>query len=405
MRRAGAKRRSMHTGRGAPDPAAPVTRREFLLLGLGLGGSLAGCAGLPIGPGEPPKRLIAFSGGEPSTSFLRRHIRQMEETPFDGCVFHATYTRPDGRPGNFTWEAWGARAVSPAQLRDATADLQALRLRRFTHNFLRLNVTPGTLDWFDDFGPIAQNARLAAELARVGGAAGILLDTEAYQRPLFDFRRQARTGASPWEAYAAQARRRGRQVMEAFQEGYPDLTLLLTFGYSAPWLELSRGARGLPECEYGLLAPFLDGMLEGSRGASRLVDGFEPAYFHDKDTAKIGAAPRLIRETLLPIVADPVRYRQRLSVGIGLFLDYDPAGRPWDGADGSRNYYTPADFETSVRAALQAADELVWIYTDTPRWWSEAGGTVALPAGYLEALRRARDSLPRAGVSPACPCA
>ena len=367
-----------------------MTRREMLLLGLGIGGTLFGCTTIAPPAGAPAKKLIEFGWDEPDTGFMRRHIDQMEQTPFDGVVFHVTGIGPAGKPGNFLWEAWGRRAFTEAELAPALADLTATRFRRFAHNFLRVNTSPGDVDWFDDFSAILTNARLAAHVARTGGAAGILFDTEQYHAPLFDYRRQRDSGAKPWNAYAAQVRRRGREVMEAFQAGYPDPTLFLTFGYGVPWLEMRNGAPSLAACEYGLLVPFLDGMVDAASRHARLVDGYEPAYFHNKDTARFAAAYRMLTQDLLSIVADPGRYRRLLSVSFGLFLDYDPDGRRWNGVDGSANYYTPGAFETSVRAALAIADEYVWIYTEAPRWWSPAGTAVDLPDGYADALRRAR---------------
>jgi hypothetical protein len=321
---------------------------------------------------------------------MRQHIAQMEQSPFDGCVFHANYRTPGGSWGPFLWEAWGTRAFTDAELQPAVADLQATPFQRFTDNFLRFSTSPGDVDWFDDFSVVCANARLAAHVARQGAARGILFDVEQYKAPLFSYRRQRDAGAKPWEAYAGQVRRRGRQLMDAFQDGYPGLTVFLTFGYSGPWLESRGGTLPLAECEYGLLAPFLDGMLAAASGDTRLVDGYEPAYFHKKDTAKFAAAYRTITEGLLPIVADPATYRRRLSVGFGLWMDYYAEARVWDGVDTSRNFYTPDEFETSVRAALEAADEYVWIYTETPRWWSAEGRPLHLPEAYADALRRAR---------------
>jgi hypothetical protein len=365
-----------------------MTRREMLLLGLGA--ALSGCATLP-GRGERSgKRLIEFGWDEPDPTFMRRYLSQLEASPFDGCVFHVPYVGPDGRPGDFLWETWGRRAFREAELAPALADLRSIPFRRFTHNFLRFSVVPGDVDWFDDFSTILTNARQAARLAREGGAVGVLFDTEQYNAPLFDYRRQRDAGRRSWTAYAEQARRRGVAVMEGFQEGYPDLVLFLTFAYSLVWRESREGVRPLAACEYGLLAPFLDGMLEAARGGTRLVDGCELAYFHDKEREFFARAARTIRQGVLPIVADPGTYRRRVSVSFGLWMDYHPQGRSWDGTDGSRNYYTPAGFEMSVRAALEAADEYVWIYTQTPRWWSASGGPVDLAAGYAEGLRRAR---------------
>jgi hypothetical protein len=367
-----------------------MTRREVLLSTMGLSGLLAGCAAVGM---QPPavwrKKLIQF-GNEPDPMFMQAHIAQMEQSPFDGCVFQVGYSKPDGSLGHFLWESWSRRAFTDAELTSALAALQATAFDRMRHNFLRFNTVPGDVDWFDDFGPILANARLAARIAKDGGAVGILFDTEQYNTPLFDYRKQRDTQTKSWAAYAAQARRRGREVMGAFQAGYPDLALLLTFAYYVPWWEMRRDTRSLPECEYGLLAPFLDGMVDAAAGGTRLIDGCELAYFHNKDTGTFATAARTIKETLLPIVADPDKYRRIVSVSFGLFLDYDPTGKEWNGQDGSRNYYTPAAFEASVRAALEAADEYVWIYSQAPRWWSAEGRPIHLPPGYAEALRRAR---------------
>ena len=85
------------------------------------------------------------------------------------------------------------------------------------------------------------NARLAAKLAREGRCAGILFDVEEYEGGLFTYPKQRDAKAKSWDEYAAQARRRGREVMAAFQEGYPDLTVFLTFGHSLPRHQVRAG--------------------------------------------------------------------------------------------------------------------------------------------------------------------
>jgi hypothetical protein len=375
---------------GKNERGKPMTRRELLVIGLGVGATLSGCAAVPVGSGAPSKKLIEFGWDEPDTAFMRRHIGQMEQAPFDGVVFHVNAVTSNGRPDDFLWQAWGRRAFADAELAPALADLKATPFQRFTDNFLRFNTSPGDVDWFDDFSAILSNARLAARIAHEGRTAGILFDAEQYHAPLFDYRKQRDAATKPWDAYAEQVRRRGREIMQAFQAGFPDLSIFLTFGYGVPWLEMRHRDVPLEACEYGLLVPFLDGMVEAATGRTRLVDGYEPAYFHNKDLRKFAAAHRMLTTDVLSIVAAPTRYKRLLSIGFGLFLDYDPQKRAWDGVDGTRNYYTPEEFEASVRAALEAADEYVWIYSEAPRWWSAAGSTVNLPEGYAEALRRAR---------------
>lgn len=357
-------------------------------LGAGLIGSGAGAA-----PARPPiKRLIEFGWDEPDTAFMRQHVAEMERTPFDGCVFHLVYAGPDGKPANFTWEGWGRRAFTEAELKPALDDLKATPFHRFTHNFLRFNTTPGDVDWFDDFSAIVTNARLAARIAYEGKCRGVLFDIEQYNHPLFDYHRQRDAATRSWDDYAAQARRRGREVMAAFQQGFPNLTIFLTYGYCLPWGQSQAGMKPLAECRYGLLAPFLDGMVEAAKGKTRVVDGYEMSYGY-KDPSRFGPAYQTVKEGLLPIVANPGKYHRVLSVGFGVWMDEDWRRRGWDTEDVTKNYYTPAEFEASARRALEVADEYVWIYTETPRWWSADGSSVKLPPAYEQALRRARQGL------------
>jgi len=176
--------------------------------------------------------------------------------------------------------------------------------------------------------------------------------------------------------------------MQAFQAAYPEVTLFLTFGYSLPWAESGNGKNGLTNCHYGLLAPFIDGMLGAARGAVKLVDGNELAYGF-KEPERFIKSYQTLKHDLLPIVHDPEKYARYFSLGFGLWMDRDWRKNGWDTNDLSKNYFTPDAFETSLRKALEVADEYVWIYTETPRWWSKEGASVKLPAAYDTAVQRA----------------
>ena len=60
--------------------------------------------------------------------------------------------------------------------------------------------------------------------------------------------------------------------MSALQGGYPGLTVFLTFGHSLPFVLSDGGRRPLADTHYGLLAPFLDGLVEAARGGTRIID-------------------------------------------------------------------------------------------------------------------------------------
>jgi hypothetical protein len=342
--------------------------------------------------GALARKLIEFGWDEPDTGFLRRHLDALAQTPFDGCVFHVFSRGGGGRSENFTWLCWGRRRFQPAELDAARADLAALAGTRFRDNFLRFNVTPADLDWFDDHSAVASNAKLAAELARAGGCRGILLDTEPYQGKLFDYRKQREAGRRSWPEYASQARRRGREVLTAFQEGFPGLTLLLTFGHSLLWKQSEGGKSPLQECRDGLLVPFLDGMLEATTGKTQLVDGHELSYGYG-DASAFARAHDTIAIKAGTLAADRKAYQRAISAGFGLWLDYDSQKKIWNTRDVGKNYFSPARFEASLRAAVEQSDEIVWIYTEKPRWWSEKGGATDLPAAYIDAVRNVRRAL------------
>ncbi len=177
--------------------------------------------------------------------------------------------------------------------------------------------------------------------------------------------------------------------MEAFQKGCPDLTVFLAFGYSLPWIESSAGRGSLADCHYGLLAPFLDGMVEAAKGRTRLIDGNESSYGY-KTPERFTSASRAMKQDLLPIVNDPQKYQRLFSFSFGLWMDKDWRKVEWDETDFSKNYFSPEVFEASVRQALAVADEYVWIYSETPRWWSKEGKPIKLPEAYDGAIRRAR---------------
>ena len=326
------------------------------------------------------KKLIEFGWDEPDTQFMREHIAEMEKTPFDGCVFHI----------NMTWQGWGEKKFTEADVKSAVDDLKAVKFQRFTHNFLRFNTTPAKLDWFDDHSAVMANAKLAAVVAREGKCPGLLFDIEQYEGNLFDYRKQRDRESKSWEIYAAQARMRGLEVMQAFQGGYPKLTIFLTFGYSLPWAESGQGKRALAECHYGLLAPFLDGMLDAAQEGVKFVDGCELAYGY-KEPAQFEKEYAAMKTGLLAIVRDQEKYRRHFSLGFGLWMDKDWRKVAWDTNDFSKNFFTPQVFEGSVRKALQTADEYVWIYTESPKWWSKEGGAVKLPDAYADAVQRAKD--------------
>lgn len=353
---------------------------------------------LLAGSCSPPRpKLIEFGWDCPDPATLRRDVARMEEAPFDGVVLDV----PLGKR-SLAWSVWSRTRLGAAFLEPAARDLRKTRFRRFTDNFLRVNATPGDVDWFDtDWPAVAYNAALCARLARRGGLKGLVLDPEHYTDTApFDYSRRPQQRMRTYREYAAQARARGREWIQAVNDEYPDLTILCLFGHSVSAMQArNRGGdldRGLPEealarSPYGLLAPFLDGVLEAAHPRTRVFDVHEPSY------------PLKTREQLEQARAEidgawrvslvPATYRRRLRAGFGLWMDNDSHWRGWH-EDASRNHFTPAELETALREALRLSDGYVWVYSQEVNWWTRKG----LPPAYRDAVARAWEGAKRRAV-------
>jgi predicted methyltransferase len=326
------------------------------------------------------KRLIEWGWDEPDTKFLRENISRMEQFPFDGLVFHVT----SSKGGNFTWEMWGSRQFERAEFEHALDDLKQTRFRRFTDRFLRVNVTPGDVDWFDDaaWATVLHNATLAATVAKEGNARGFMFDVEQYNSALFDYSKQKHRETKPFADYQAQVRKRGREWLQAVGKSYPEITILLTFGYSIA--QPRGGAKDRSGSHYGLLADFLDGMLDGGSDRASIVDAWESSYPYQR-AEQFAKAYDTIRRESADWSARPENYRRFVRAGFGIWMDHDWRRTGWSLDDFSKNHFTPESFEQAVRAALHTSDGYVWIYTEQPRWWTNE----RLPAAYVDALKRA----------------
>ena len=327
---------------------------------------------------------------------MQKHAARLRESPFDGTVFHLNYPTPDGKPGSFSWEGWGRKRFRQADLEPLVAPLRDADLGEFRHNFPRFNTTPADLDWFDDYSAVLENARLVAWYARETKCPGILFDVEQYQGKLFHYALQRDARTRSFEQYSAQARRRGREVMQAFQQAYPGLTVFLTAGYSYPWQQMRKG-KALREVSYGLVPAFLDGMLEVAEGDTKIVDGHESAYGYT-EPKKFAEGYREMAREVLPIVSDSARYGRQFRFSFGIWMDRDSNTRGWSTTDFARNGHSPEALERLIASAMQVSDEYVWLYSERLKWWTAPDGAPEnLPDAYREAVRRGR----AAGSAPA----
>ncbi len=305
----------------------------------------------------------------------------MEQSPFDGLIFHVAGDQGE----NLCWEIWGERRFAVSQFQKSLADLQATHFQRFTERFVRVNVTPGKVDWFDDaaWKVVAQNFGVAAEVAKQGRCAGLMFDNEQYQSSLFEYRKQPHRDKKSFADYGAKVRQRGAEWMREVAEHDPNITILLTFGYG-----ITRpvpGEKDRSQSDYGLWSDFLDGMLSACAPATRIVDAFENSYGYRRPD-QFERAYRLIKQKALAWTGEKEAYRRHVQAGFGIWMDNDWNKYGWNATDFSKNYFQPEGFGESVRMALRTTDEYVWSYTEKSRWWTNE----QLPAAYVKSLEAAR---------------
>jgi len=134
---------------------------------------------------------------------------------------------------------------------------------------------------------------------------------------------------------------------------------------------------------HALLANFLDGVLDGRPKKTVVVDAWEFSYAY-KERKQFEQAYETITKKNLDLTAEPAKYKSPVKAGFGIWMDH--YRKACDLADFSKNYFTPGEFETAVRSALETSDRYVWIYSERPKWWTNE----KLPRAYVEAVERAR---------------
>src|SRR5262249_46946810 len=258
---------------------------------------------------------------------------------------------------------------------------------RFTDRFLRVNVTPAKVDWFDDdaWACVVTNFGVAAQVGREGRCKGFMFDTEQYEGvTVFDYRKQKDRDHKAFAEYQAKVRQRGREWVRAVNRHFPDITILLTFGYDVSLWRADK-PKDRSTAAYGLLADFLDGILDACTKETAVVDAWEFSYPY-KERQQFEQAHETITKKALDATAVPEKYRGQVKAGFGIWMDHKRKG--WDVGDFSKNYFSPGELESAVRSALYVSDGYVWIYSERPRWWTKE----MLPQAYVEALAKARQA-------------
>jgi hypothetical protein len=350
----------------------------------------AGLCPSPADAQARPKRLISIGHDMPTAQQLRRDLAEMEKRALDGVVLEAKGVGVDEGinqcPLRSTFEN---RRWKREWFQQTIDDLKAVRPTRLKHNFLNVLANPGDVDWFDDEGwaNIVDHFRIAAWVAREGNLEGVFFDAEPYTKPYapFKYSAQPQRAQHSFAEYSAKARQRGREVMQAMVEEYPDITVGTHFMNSyvvdwEPWggpsaVGLSDPKWALAVHSYGLQPPFIDGWLDVAPPTVTFIDGDERSYEYNTPNQFWKAAAQ-IKGPAQDVVSpeNRAKYRAQVQVSSAIYLDAhtSPEHSYWI----VRPEISRAEqIEESTAAALQAADEYVRVYGEAGRWWPDPRDT------------------------------
>ena len=327
---------------------------------------------------------------------LRRdpaRLEYIQTLPFDGLTFAS----------DAGWELMQARGrtFDLAYMQQQFEPLRDLELGRLKHNFAVVNASkPG--DFFDDsaWAGVERNFAYLARVLKQVGVEGILFDNEVYAPAIqmFNWNADCDDKSRSLDEYRAQARKRGREVMQAMVQEYPEIVVIFAHGpyISAP---LPPGPAGTPPpfwprqskpeaCE--LLGPFTVGFMEAQGDKALVVDGGEEYKFRTPDDFKRSYSARkyLMGSNTFncPFVPGSLRgeaWSSHLSISFGVFAEDWPA---------ANLRITPPMLQQCLVNALTRCDRYVWLYTQS------RGHRFLTPGGvdevWIQAVRNARAAVP-----------
>lgn len=286
--------------------------------------------------------------------YLRDHFHHIDALPFDGLIISSDTGRT----------LMAGTAQNAEQMTRDFAPLNGLVFTRARHNFALVNVDRPA-DFFGDWSATIENFRAFARVIRTAGLAGIFLDNEEYQRTLFNYPEDCGDPSRPLAEYLAQARWRGRQIMQAMAAEFPEMVTLVAHGpYSS--------FEGTPEAVHRgqthwdaeeLRGAFSAGLIEGLDSRGRFVDGGELYAYRSAEDFQISYDFRKTfvasAEADCPYLPGYLRGVWPLKVGVGFGVYSQPyQDQPM----------SPAILRTTLEEALRRCDEYVWLYAEEVNW-------------------------------------
>lgn len=347
----------------------------------------AGClalAGAQTSRLPATKKLIEYGWDVPTPAFVRDHIREMEQRPFDGLMMRLA--------GGNRGSVFRGGRYQEADFADDFAALAAIDWQRFQNNFLMMYAA-SDMDWFseEDWANVLYNVELMARAAKAG-KCHLTFDAEPYGADPWHYPTQKHAATKSFAEYREIARQRGAQFMQAIQQELPNAVVhtFFTFSYARAFAQDADPYARLQDHHYGLYFDFLNGMLSAAGPGVTLTDGNESSYYY-QNSESFFRSYHAMRQTGLRLVApDNVNtFLLQTQASQALYVDhlFDLRSKTF-----LSHYMTPEEraqwFEHNVYWAMTTTDEFVWLYSEKMNWWQDK-----VPDGLEAAVVSARTKL------------
>lgn len=212
--------------------------------------------------------------------------------------------------------------------------------------------------WTDDkaWAGVLQNFRGIAEFIRQSGTRGIAIDTEPYNAALFNSR-AARFKDIDREILRARVYQRGREIMRALTEVYPEIEVIILPEGALYWFNPEGGISH----DYELWIDFFDGAASVRNRRGIVIAGERTYSVPDKSSME--KIYNRTEDSMRGHAGAPQFWNKKCSIALGMW----PLGREYN--DKSARY-SPSDFRMQFSAAVALSPRYVWIYDHGAAWFS-----------------------------------
>lgn len=297
--------------------------------------------------------LIDFNFDNTTPSTVLNQLSYYESLPFDGNTLRI----------DASWSILTSNNVSYASIYSALSPLIG-KYSKLNHCWIFIGLNnPG--DWFDNtaWNACIQNFATAAQVCKDIGLEGVFLDPEGVY-PTWNYSQQPQASSRSEDQYRAQARLRGKALMEACGAIYPAFKIVTAHG---PYISEPNTPLSVRREQYGnnppdsrLLGPFFVGLTQGVGSQGMVIDGgeiyqyrslqdFQGSYTWRKTTIASSAN----NSPNIP-AADRAGWPDKVSISFGLY--------PLSWPNASADLMTPDIMRTTAENALRTCDYMVWWY-------------------------------------------